>query len=557
MIDSKTKKIMKNILFLFAMFVFWSATAQDYDLVILNGRVMDPETMHDAIKNVGIKDGVISIITKDEIKGKETINAKGLVVSPGFIDSHDHSMDIFAAKMGVRDGLTTGLDLEIGGLNAAKWYAGKEGKWPINYGISVSMEFVREVVLDGLIIEDGVDATKLGFLRNEAAKDGVSSWSDVTSTVEQINEITKILDENFRQGALGLGSTTGYMRGGVSTYEQWECQKVAARWGRVTSVHTRFHSNTKTPTEAGLGFDEVFTNAFLLDASLLIAHDNDYGWWEMEEKLQLVRAKGLNMWAEYYPYSAGSTAIGSGFLQPDNWLKVNGYKYEETIYDPTQDKFLTQEEFIDISKKDPGRIIVAYVPPRKEWIKYWPKIPHMVVAGDNTMGIDENGKYLPWEADFTQYAGHPRTAGSRGKVLRLGREMDVPLMFTISQLSYWSAKHLGDAGIEAMKVRGRMQEGMVADITIFDAEKVTDNANYTKGQQGLPTTGIPYVIVNGKIVVNDSKVQNVFAGKAIRYEEASEGKWIPATQEQWLKMHSIDFGFGNRHLKKYNSDHKH
>ena len=72
----------------------------------------------------------------------------------------------------------------------------------------------------------------------------------------------------------------------------------------------------------------------------------------------------------------------------------------------------------------------------------------MTVAGDNTFGAGKDGKLLPWEADYKKYAGHPRTAASRAKVLGMGHESGVPLMFTLSQLSYWSAKHLGDAGIE-------------------------------------------------------------------------------------------------------------
>ena len=515
--------------------------AEKYDLVILNGRVMDPETMFDAVRNVGVKDGKIVIITKDKIIGKETINAKGHVVAPGFIDTHDHSMDKFAAKMGVRDGLTSGMDLEIGALNIDKWYAEKKGNWPINYGVSVAQEFARDIVHDGLKIDGPVDATDMPKLRGEAAKDGVNGWADTPSNLEQMNQITAIIDENLRQGALGLGSTVGYMRKGVTTYEQFEAQRAAARYGRLTLVHTRFHGTTKAPTEAAMGFAEVFTNAVLLKAPLVIAHDNDYGWWEHQEKLQMARDMGLNMWAEYYPYAAGSTAIGSGFLQPDNWLDVLGYKYEETIYDPTQDKFLSKDEFVEIVKTDPGRVIIAHVPPRKEWEPYWYAMPHMTIAGDNTFGVGEDGKLLPWDAKYTEYAGHPRTAASRGKVLRRAREQDIPLMFTLHQLTYWSAKHLGDAGIEAMKVRGRMQVGMVADITIFDPDNVTDNATYKQHEQGTPTTGIPYVIVNGQIVVKDSKVQDVWAGQPIRYQVEEKGRFVPATKKQWLNTHSIDF----------------
>ena len=75
-----------------------AATAQSYDVVILNGRVMDPETKFDAVRNVGIKDGRIAKITEEKITGKETINAKGHVVAPGFIDTHTHSSDIRFSK---------------------------------------------------------------------------------------------------------------------------------------------------------------------------------------------------------------------------------------------------------------------------------------------------------------------------------------------------------------------------------------------------------------------------------------------------------------------------
>ena len=535
------KKIYNAIIFMLLLALSNNAIGQDYDLVILNGRVMDPETMYDAVRNVGVKDGIIVIITKDKIEGKETIDAKGLVVAPGFIDSHDHSMDLFAAKMGLRDGLTTGLDLEIGALNVGAWYEEKEGKWPINYGVAVSQEFARSVVHDGTILTEPVDATDMPRLRGEAAKDGISGWADTPSDLDQMNEVIKILDENLRQGALGLGSTVGYMRGGVTTFEQYESQKIAARYGRLTLAHTRFHGSPKNPTQAALGFDEVFTNAFVLGAPLIIGHDNDFGWWEHQEKLQIAREKGLNMWSEYYPYAAGMTAIGSGFLQPDVWLAVNGYKYEETIYDPMTDKFLSEEEFVAMVKKDPGRLVIIHVPPRKEWLPYWMNMPHMVVAGDNTFGAGVDGKLLPWDADYSEYAGHPRTGASRGKVLRMAREQDIPLMFTLCQLTYWSALHLGDAGIEAMKVRGRMQKGMVADITIFDAEKVTETSSYKAGEQGSPTSGIPYVIVGGNIVVKNSKVQDVFEGQAIRYPEEEVGRFVPANQKQWLKEHSIDF----------------
>ena len=93
------------------------AWAADYDLVILNGRVMDPETMLDAVRNIGIKDGKIAVITTEAIAGKDILDAAGLVVAPGFIDTHVHSSNKFNIKMVMMDGVTSGMDFEAGALN--------------------------------------------------------------------------------------------------------------------------------------------------------------------------------------------------------------------------------------------------------------------------------------------------------------------------------------------------------------------------------------------------------------------------------------------------------
>jgi adenine deaminase len=142
-----------KIISLFALFlmVAMPAIAADYDIVINNGRVMDPETMHDAVANVGIKDGKIAVITKGTINGKETIDATGLVVAPGFIDGHQHTIEPYAYRLMLRDGRTTIMDLEIGayGPKLDEWYKNREGKAPLNFGVAVAHEFARANVLDG------------------------------------------------------------------------------------------------------------------------------------------------------------------------------------------------------------------------------------------------------------------------------------------------------------------------------------------------------------------------------------------------------------------------
>ncbi len=517
------------------------ASAANYDLVIYNGRVMDPETRYDSIANVGITAGRIAAITSEKIVGKETIDATGLVVAPGFIDTHFHSMDPYATKLAVSDGITTGMDLEAGSSSVGDWYKIKEKSgWQVNYGTTSSVSATRMMVHDSEIsIREPVDASNAGRYIEESAGDGVQGWSVSRSNVDQLNRILQLLDEDLRQGALGVGVGAAYVQRGMTSYEQFEIQRTAARYGRLASVHTRYHLNAETPTEAPIALDEVLLNAILLDAPLLLAHDNDYGWWENEEKLQMARAQGHNVWGEYYPFAAGSTFVSAEFLKPEMWEDVNGYKYEETLYDPGADKFLSKAEYLEMVAENPGHFIVVFIPPRKEWMKYWLTIPHMVVASDAMQGVDKHGKLLPYEADPSEYAGHPRTVSSYSTTLQLARENNVPLMFTLAQLSYWNAKHLGDTGLLAMKERGRVQVGKVADLTLFDPDTVAPRATYKAGENGLPSAGIPWVIVNGTIVVRDSEVQNVRPGQSIRFPVEDEGRFVPVEWNSWLDEHTI------------------
>jgi len=308
----------------------------------------------------------------------------------------------------------------------------------------------------------------------------------------------------------------------------------------LTSVHTRYHLNSQTPTEAPIALDEVLANAMVLRAPLLLAHDNDYGWWENEEKLQLARAQGYNVWGEYYPFAAGSTLVSADVLGPDLWEGVNGYEYDETIYDPTLDRFLTKDEYLEMVQDTPGKTVVVHLPPRQKWLKYWLTVPHVVVASDAMTGLGRDGTLLPWSADPSEYAGHPRTATSYSTTLQMGRENGVPLMFTLSQLGYWTAKLLGDTGLEAMKERGRAQVGKIADLALFDPLTVAARATYKNDENGLPPVGIPYVIVNGTIVVKAGKVLPVKPGQSIRFPVEAKGRFEALDRNKWFGEHTIN-----------------
>ena len=262
------------------------ALAQDYDLVINNGRVMDPETNFDGVRNVGIKDGQIVAITEDAIRGKETIDASGHVVAPGFIEGHQHATDQFSRKVNLRDGLTTQMDFEAGAGDIAKWYSDAEGKTQSNYGMVVLATLARVSVLDGPeIAASGNDMGKLfsnvvGAAAAKAQKEGRRpGWSSTLPNKEQMTRIMSYIDEGLRQGALGVGVPVGYMTTGVTQYELYKYQELAAKYGRVTNGHVRF-AGIRPPTEGQLGIQEMLANAMVLDAPFMASHLNSNMDWE-------------------------------------------------------------------------------------------------------------------------------------------------------------------------------------------------------------------------------------------------------------------------------------
>ena len=136
-------------------------SAQQYDLVLEGGRVMDPETGLDAVRNVGIRDGKIARISSETLSGRRIIHATGLVVAPGFIDLHQHAQDIASQRVKALDGVTTALEMEIGAPDVAQFLKAKEGHSLIHYGTSASHVAARSLVF-GAPLPDGTILPKSG-----------------------------------------------------------------------------------------------------------------------------------------------------------------------------------------------------------------------------------------------------------------------------------------------------------------------------------------------------------------------------------------------------------
>ena len=162
-------------------------------------------------------------------------------------------------KVGLRDGVTTPMDLELGTINVDAWYAEREGRWPVNYGAAASHEFHRMRVLDGMPIPEPSDGDDFSALRNMSYEgDDTPDWAVTKASLAQLNEMLSNLDAELQAGAIGIGSTTGYMAKGVTTLELFNVQKVAANYGRLYASHVRLLGNSNPPTEATLGaFEQI------------------------------------------------------------------------------------------------------------------------------------------------------------------------------------------------------------------------------------------------------------------------------------------------------------
>lgn len=281
-----------------------------YDLVLLHGRVMDPETNRDMTASVGIRDGKIAAVEPGRLAGKEVIDAAGLVVAPGFIDLHMHGQTIPSMRMQAFDGVTTALELEAGNLPISLAYevAVREGR-PLNYGFSASWALARMSLLDNVQLDGtyGVALANLGGLQ----------WGKLT-TPEQSQQILALVEQGVQEGALGIGILLGY---GPQTNreEYYLLAQLAARYHVPTFTHVRW-GNFREPGSSYEGIAEVVAAAAATGAHMHVCHVNSTSLRHMDQVLDVIgraQRQGLHITTEMYPYGAGCIVLGAHFAAPE------------------------------------------------------------------------------------------------------------------------------------------------------------------------------------------------------------------------------------------------
>ena len=457
---------------------FVSAQDNLYDVVVVNGRVMDPESGLDAVRNVGISRGRIQAISSGPLRGKQTIEARGLVVAPGFVDLHQHGQDAenYAAK--AADGVTTALELEVGVADVDRWYGEREGKALIHYGASVGHIPVRMAMMHdpGQLLPSGDAAHR-------------------EATPEEMEQIMSLLERGLQRGALAVGLGPAYTEA-ATNWEITQVFRIAAKYRASCHVHIR----GTIPGNAGnfSGFEEAIAAAAITGAPLHIVHIQSTGGPNVAQELQMIseaRSRGMDVTTETYPYTMGMTSIQSAlFDHKEN--EPDGY-FAPLLW-PATGEHLTRDSFMRY-RKEGGMVILPSN--TQENIDIAVESPLTMIASD---GYFSKGK------------GHPRTAGTYARVLGhyVREEKALDLMTALRKMTLMPAQRL-EKRAPVFQNKGRIRVGADADITIFDPNRVIDKATYEQPLQY--SEGIQFVLVNGVLVVKDGQlVGGVFPGRAAR-----------------------------------------
>jgi len=427
-----------------------------------------------------------------------SIDAQGLVVAPGFIDLHVHGQSDQAHEYQVRDGVTTALELEWGYPEVGSFLESLRGRSRVNYGASASHGALRALALVEREADREFLRGRLGAaVRNEEplraiqAIVGDTFYAELPSAKGQL--VRDELQRAFDEGAIGIGLPHAYYPG-ASSAEIYELFGTAYELDVPIFTHVRGRGLSSV--------QEVIANAAGTGASLHIVHVNSVSLGDINPVLRLIqgaRARGVDVTAEAYPYTAGSTSIQSALFDGD-WQSSYGISYDGLQWQETGER-LNAETFQQYREQG-GTLIIHMM--QEEWVD-------QAIGNDWVIVASDGMPYAP--------GAHPRTAGTFSRVLgRYVRERGIlDLETAIRKMTLLPARRL-EKQVPAMTRKGRLQVGADADIVVFDADTIIDTATFESGPSF--SEGVRYVFVDGVAVVMDGEaVADVFPGKPIRSED--------------------------------------
>ena len=489
-----------------------SANVGGVDLILRGGRVVDPESGLDAVRDVAVVGGRVAEIGNSLAPGSAEVevDAGGLVVTAGFIDLHSHVNTVAGLWLQAADGVTTALELEAGVTPVAAAYrmAAAEGR-PVNYGFAASWAMARMEAVAGIEPQANLSA----FLANMASP----GWQRPAAP-GQIAAMLARLSADLADGALGIGLLLGYAPAS-SPDEYLQVCALAAEAGAPTFTHARdlIELVPQAPID---GAEEIVRAAGQTGAHMHYCHVNSTSQRHIDRVLALVgraQAAGSRITTEAYPYGSGMTGIGAAFLAPER-LGERGLSPSSLIYAPTGERVASVDRLRELRRADPGGLVIIELlreddPGDRELLMHSLTFPGSIVASD-AMPLTWTGPRGPanpgaagpptWPLPRTAIT-HPRTAGTFSRALRLLTRDGGPftLAEALGKCSLRPAQVLQDR-VPALRRKGRLQAGCDADIVVFDPDAITDQASYDDSTR--PSAGIRHVLVNGTFVVRDGDI---------------------------------------------------
>jgi N-acyl-D-amino-acid deacylase len=448
----------------------------EYDLVIINGRVIDVVGEKITLQNIGVKDGIIAKLTDGPMNGKRVIDAKGLLISPGFIDFHSHidGNEFSAICMAMQGGTTTlGGERELRSKNISRVEEG----FVINQGFFISQSFVLRHAV-------GIMDTKTPATRDE---------------IQAMVELARTFLEN---GAFGISFALELVPG-TSFDELLAMAKVAKEFERPIIVHIR-----KDGEEGLQYFEEIISVAKLTGVSvqiLQLMYMVGIGG-VMETALEIIedaRAQGLDIMADSGVYNAYTACVGTGIFEPGWEKEYRNTSIEDLVISSGihVGEHCTKELF-NIMRTDFPQTLVSVFVCDEEAIPVALVKDYVFVSTNAAEGPHYPG------------VGAPEVSGTFPRLLgRYVREEKVlSLMEAIKKITIYPATRFGLKGI------GYVGEGANADLVIFDEKTIMDQSDFVnRGDPNKPPEGIEYVLVNGQIVVEHGKLnKNKRPGRFIR-----------------------------------------
>ena len=468
----------------------FAASTSEFDLVVHNGRVIDPESGLDATRNIGIRAGRIAAISTDTLTGVQSIDASNLVVAPGFIDIHSHTPTPFGQDLNALDGVTTQLDTEAGAYPNYLYGDAIQNRPRLNFGASVGYYAIRMKVIEGRDQPYFFYKDKLATMKGPA-------WQQV-ATAEQIEEMRSHLAEGLAQGGLGIGLLLDYMTDAVSEAELEMIFEVASQHHVPVFTHVR----RGMPGDPA-GLEEILALAEQYKTGVFICHITHnamQGVGDWLKRIDATRAKGIPVATETLSYLAGGTSISADVFRKRDWQAIFNISYEDVQWVETGE-WLTKERWDYFAKNRPsGAVNHHYV--KEEWLVTALQWPDMMISTDALPAFSR--------AQFS----NPNISGTFSLVLGdyVRDKQVLTLSDALAKMSLKQAQWLEPFAPD-FRYKGRIQAGMDADIVVFNANTVDAVADY--GTPYEPSAGIEWVIVNGEVAVANGALTAVGAGRRL------------------------------------------